>query len=78
MPRIIIDAWNDDRIIKNILVNVRVDFKNQFYSQHHLRASQKLSEIADKIEAVIKEYFDDCEREIFFSDYAYKKRSGEF
>lgn len=57
MPQIIIDAINNNTIIKEMTIAVDVRFSHEYFNNHYPKAEAKLVEMKEKFEQIIEEYF---------------------
>jgi hypothetical protein len=63
MPYILVDSYDESRLIQQISITCKVDFKSEFWKCYRQRARIKLDELEEKIGLLVKEYFDDYEAE---------------
>lgn len=71
MPHILITGCDTKRNIEEIELHAKVRFSQAYYLSP--KAEKKLEEVQEKLEAVIREYYDDVESESF-TNHAWNTR----
>lgn len=64
MPRILLDGCDTTKIIRQIMVDVKIDFRSDFYKEYPARVHEKMKLLEEQFGEVLKKWFDDYGSEV--------------
>lgn len=75
MPHILSGATDMTKVLQTMTIQVRLDFRKDFF-QNHLKRRRMEEQIAQDIEEVLKKYFDDIDETELLSNHEYNIQSN--